>query len=279
MEASQVPLEDLGFIIVDHPAVTYTHRALTDFAVFNVALIICGANHHPVGLILPSEGHSVHGETIAMQSRATDRLKGRLWKEIIRGKILNQSVTLELVGKEGEGLKSMVRAVRTGDAGNIEAMAARRYWPLLFYRAFRRERYGTMPNGLLNYGYAVLRAATARALCGAGLHPALGLHHKNRYNAFALADDMMEPFRPMVDRIVYSIWSADKTGALGPDEKKSLLGVLSTSVTCRGQDTLLMIALQVSAVSLREVIFGRAKGLCLPGFVEAEGEANGGGNL
>jgi len=270
MEASQVPLEDLGFIIVDHPAVTYTHSVLVEFASFNIALIICGANHHPVGLILPSEGHSVHCETISMQSRLTGRVKDRLWKEIIKGKILNQAASLELSGKEGGGLRAMASVVRTGDIGNLEARAARRYWPLLFYRSFRRDRFGVQPNGLLNYGYAVLRAATARALCGAGLHPGLGLHHKNRYNAFVLADDVMESFRPMVDRIVHSIWSADKTRALGPDEKKSLLGVLSTSVMCRGQVSPVMIALNRSAVSLREVMFGRAKGLSLPAFAEIE---------
>lgn len=277
MEAAQVSFEDLGFLIVDHPGVTYTHRVLSELASHNIALIVCGANHHPVGLILPSEGHSVHGETVSMQSRATERLKDRLWKEIVKGKIMNQAVSLELAGKEGGGLRDLTSTVRTGDVGNLEARAARRYWPLLFCRAFRRDRYGVTPNGLLNYGYAILRAATARALCGAGLHPALGLHHKNRYNAFALADDMMEPFRPMVDRVVYSLWSVDKTTALGSAEKKALLGVLSTSVICRGQSSPLMIALERSAVSLREVISGRAKGLCLPGFADIENNGTRGG--
>lgn len=275
-DAAQVPLEDLGFLIVDHPAVTYTQRVLTELASFNIALIVCGANHHPVGIILPSEGHSVHGETISMQSRATESLKKRLWKEIIKGKILNQSHMLELAGRECGGLRAMASAVRSGDAGNLEARAARRYWPLLFEKGFRRDRDGGPPNSHLNYGYSVLRAATARALCGAGLHPALGLHHRNRYNAFRLADDMMEPFRPMVDRVVHKIWSED-IQAFGPKTKVMLLGVLSTPVLCRGQSSPLMIALERSAVSLREVIFGRAKGLCLPAFFEPEAKGKGGG--
>lgn len=262
-EIGRIPIEDLGVLLVDHPSVTYTHTALTALLANNVALVVCGGNHHPTGLVLPMEGHTVQAEAIARQASAAPRLKRRLWKGIVRAKITNQAHALEQAGREAGGLHALARMVKSGDPENKEAQAARRYWPLLFGSGFRRRRSGVAPNALLNYGYMVLRASVARAICGAGLHPSLGLHHRNKYNAFALADDLMEPFRPVVDITVFRLWE-EGVRSLSPETKAELLGILSAPVDWEGQKSPLAIALHRSAASLRRVLSGEQKDLCLP---------------
>lgn len=262
-EERTVPVEDLGLLVVDHPAVTYTHAALRALIENNAAVVVCGRDHHPAGLLLPVEGHSVQAESITFQASATKRLKKRLWKEVVSAKIACQALAVEHCGGEGAGLKALSRKVKSGDPENAEGTAARRYWKLLFGSDFRRLREGPPPNCLLNYGYMVLRAAVARSICSSGLHPSLGIHHRNRYNAFALADDLMEPLRPLVDIEAYRL---HKQGSLEPKRasRARLLGVLAAPVKVGRRNFPLMAALQMCAASLRRVYSGEATRLQIP---------------
>lgn len=158
-EENSIPVEDLGVLVIDHPAVTYTHAALCALTANNAAVVVCGGNHHPAGLLLPVEGHTTQAEAMSHQASASQKLKDRLWKEIISAKIANQALAIERCGKESAGLKALSRKVKNGDVENVEGTAAQRYWRLLFGADFRRDRQGLPPNGLLNYGYMILRAA------------------------------------------------------------------------------------------------------------------------
>lgn len=260
-----IPVEDLGVLVVDNPAVTYTHAALCALIENNTAVIVCGGNHHPAGLLLPVEGHTVQAEVISFQASASQRLKDRLWKEIVSAKITNQAMVLGRCGRENAGLKSLSQKVKNGDIENVEGKAAQRYWRLLFGSSFRRDREGLPPNGLLNYGYMVMRAAVARAICSSGLHPSLGLHHKNKYNAFVLADDLMEPLRPLIDIEVYNLI---EEGFSIPERvsRARLLAVLTTTVELDGRRFSLMPALQMYTASLRRVFSGEAAWLQIPVF-------------
>lgn len=261
-EEHSIPVEDLGVLVIDHPAVTYTHAALCALTAKNAAVVVCGGNHHPAGLLLPVEGHTTQAEAISFQASVRQKLKDRLWKEIVSAKIGNQAFVIKQCGKGSAGLKALSRKVKTGDIGNAEGAAARRYWRLLFGAGFRREREGPPPNGLLNYGYTVLRAAVARAICSSGLHPSLGLHHRNKYNAFALADDLMEPLRPLVDIEAYAIYLE------GPLPEKStrfrLLSVLASIVEINGRNLPMMAALQTYTASLRRIYAGESTCLQMP---------------
>lgn len=201
-ELAERPIEDLGVLVVEHPQVTWTHLLMQELMERNVAVVVCDARHMPSGLMLPLSGNTLQQERFAAQVNAGLPLKKQLWQQTIKAKVQNQAGMLESLGKEGQALRYLARQVRSGDADNHEAQAAQRYWSQLFLHEFRREREGDWPNPALNYGYAILRAATARALVAAGLLPTLGIHHHNRYNAYALADDIMEPYRPYVDSMV-----------------------------------------------------------------------------
>jgi CRISPR-associated protein Cas1 len=261
-----VPIEDLGVLVVDHPACSYTHSALTALAENNVAVVVCGRNHHPACMLIPAEGHSTQAEAIAAQAAASEATRNRLWKQIVRAKINAQAELLERLRIEAGALREMTRRVRTGDPENLEAQAARRYWSVVMGPGFRRDRDGSPPNGLLNYGYMVLRAATARAICGAGLCPSLGLYHRNRYNAFALADDLMEPLRPIVDAAVRRLWDQGE-GELSKPVRAELLGVLARPVLWKDESSPLLIALARYAASIREVLAGRLKRPYIPTFL------------
>ncbi len=272
-ELRRVPIEDLGVLVVDHPASRYTHGALTAMMANNVAVVLCAANHNPVGMLLPLEGHSLQAEALAAQAAAGDAVKKRLWKEIVRAKVIGQAVLLERRGQEAGAFRQLAARVKSGDPENIEARAAQRYWRLLLGGDFRRGRAGPPPNNLLNYGYMVLRAATARAVCGAGLSPSLGLHHRNKYNAFVLADDLMEPMRPCVDRVVAELWDKGE-GLISPETRAALLGVLAQPVDWKGVHSPLFVALQRYAASVREVLVGKLARPHIPTILAAEdGEA------
>jgi CRISPR-associated protein Cas1 len=247
-----IPIEDLGVLIVDHPACTYTHGVLTAMAENNVAVVLGGPTHHPAAMLLPVEGNSLQGEAANAQAAASAALKGRLWREIVRAKIAAQGEVVARRGREAGAFRELARRVRAGDPENLEAQAARRYWSAAFAAGFRRDRRGDPPNNLLNYGYMVLRAAVARAIAGAGLWPSLGIHHRNRYNAFALADDLMEPLRPAVDLVVLKLWDHSQT-ELSRQVRSSLIETLAAPVNWRGQRSPLMVALARYAASVREV--------------------------
>lgn len=201
-----IPMAEIGVVVVSHPRVSYTHSVLMLLALKGCAFVTCDERRLPIAMLLPLQSNVTQTERMIAQAAATEPVRKRLWKRVVRAKIQAQARALDACGLDGQPVRALLPEVKSGDAGNVEAQAARRYWSALsgrmFPEDFHREPDGPWPNALLNYGYAVLRAIVARALCGAGLHPSLGLHHHNRYNPFCLADDLMEPLRPLVDKAV-----------------------------------------------------------------------------
>jgi len=233
-EIGRVPLDDVGGLIVNAHGCTYSNNLVVRLAERGAAILVCGANHNPVAWVWPVVMHHEQRSRIESQIEATRPLAKRLWQSVVQAKIRQQGAVLEALGKEGaDAFDLMARRVGSGDPDNMEAQAARRYWPLLFGEAFRRDREEPAINGMLNYGYAVLRAATARAVCSAGLHPAIGLNHKSE--DMALIDDLMEPFRPMVDLLVSRARDAGHQGVTR-DTKRYLASVASLDMqTERGR--------------------------------------------
>lgn len=195
----RVPLDDLGAVIANAHGLTYSNNLLVALAARNVALVLCGRNHSPEALLWPVEGYYRQTARMRAQVGASRPFAKRTWQTLVRAKIALQGAVLESRGRTAGAFDGLARKVRSGDPDNVEAQAARRYWPLLLGADFRRDKDEPGINGMLNYGYAVLRAATARAVMAAGLHPTFGLHHGNQGNPMALVDDLMEPFRPLVD--------------------------------------------------------------------------------
>ncbi|MBI1360428.1 MAG: type II CRISPR-associated endonuclease Cas1 [Alphaproteobacteria bacterium] len=201
-EMGRVPLDDIAAVIVHAHGTTYSNNLMVALAERGALLVICAANHSPVAVMSPIAGHHAQTASMILQADAAKPLKKRLWQQIVVLKIRMQAAVLVAFGASSEGFQILTRQVRSGDPDNIEAQAARRYWPRLFGDDFRRDRDAPGENALLNYGYAIMRSICARAIVAAGLNPSLGIHHHNRQNAFALADDLIEPFRPVVDACV-----------------------------------------------------------------------------
>jgi len=251
--AASIPCEDIGVLMVDNCAVTFTLQALTSLSEHGAAVVLCGRNHLPAALLLPFAEHTELVWRLHEQIELSKPARKQLWRQIVTVKIKSQANNLVVGSSERNQLEMLARRVRSGDPENREAQAARIYWSALMepLAGFRRDPDAPDANALLNYGYAVLRAAVARALVGAGLHPALGLHHHNRANAFCLADDMLEPLRPMVDRCVRGLVLE---GCLSVDKnaKTALLGLLASDVRLDGQSSPLLVALQRSVASLAQ---------------------------
>lgn len=254
-ERGRIPLEDLGALILDDCRNTLTARALADCAAAGAVVVCCDARHTPVGMMLPMEANVLLGERARAQADARLPLRKNLWSCILRRKLLNQAETLAF-GRARTRLETLAGLLKSGDPDNKEAQGARAYWagwrrglPDGMATAFRRDRHGDFPNSLLNYGYMVVRAAVSRALCGAGLIPALGIHHSNRYNAFALADDLMEPYRPWVDAAVLAL-AGDGCDYLDLEAKRRLLEVLTAPAVVGGGTTPLALAMDQSAATL-----------------------------
>jgi len=261
-----VPLAEIAALAVSQPRVTYTHGVLSGLTRAGAALIVCDEKHLPSGLLLPLAGHSVQAERFASQAAASKPLGKKLWQQIVQAKVRAQGRLLNDLYGNDQGLAAMARTVKSGDAGNVEARASRRYWPALFADpSFRRDRAGQDQNRFLNYGYAVLRAVTARAVCAAGLHPSLGLHHHNRYDALCLADDLMEPYRALVDRAVVELTA--ERGPMAPldrEAKARLIGVLTGHFNLNEESRTLFEILGRTASSLAEIFSGRRTKLVLP---------------
>ena len=204
-DTTTVPIEDIGIIIVENQRVSISIPALNALCDNNCAVVLCDERHMPASMLMPLESNSVQAETYKFQMEVGTSLKKRLWKQVVEAKIKNQAAVLNAIGQDGTILKPYYSNVKSGDSDNREGIAARVYWSALFGKGFVRDTDEEGINTLLNYGYAVLRAGMARAIMGSGLYPAFGLFHKNRYNAFPLADDLMEPFRPFVDEIVFGL--------------------------------------------------------------------------
>lgn len=229
------PLEDIAFLVLDHPQIQLTQGVVQRCLENNVAVVYCDAYHMPAGMLMPFSGHYLHQGRLRLQLQATQPLKNRIWQAIIQDKIANQAKVLAVCNARHIDLERLVGRVTSGDKVNIEAQASRLYWSVLFtmyVHNFTRNREGIPPNNLLNYGYAILRSAVARAVAGAGLLPVLGIHHDNQYNAFCLVDDLMEPYRPFVDLLVieYLEITGEVPENLSKEHKVHLLGLMEMDV-------------------------------------------------
>ncbi len=261
-----MPLADLAVVVVSHPQVTYTQAVLACLAESGGAFVACNRQYLPVGLFLPLVAHFTQAERFGAQARAAQPLCKRLWKQIVREKIRSQARALQVLYGSDFGLLALVPQVRSGDTSNVEARAARRYWPQLFMDVeFRRNRDNQDQNLLLNYGYAVLRAIVARAICGTGLHPSLGIHHHNRYNAFCLADDLMEPFRPIVDlAVVEYMRDHDEPYGVEAAAKQHLIEGLTGRYAVDGAQRTLFDTVTRLAGSLADAFMSGSGELTLP---------------
>ena len=262
-----VPIEDLGMLVLEHQQISLTHYLLDKLVSANVAVVTCNDTHHPTGLLMPLESNTLQSERFRVQIEATEPLKKQLWQQTVKAKINNQAAVLKKWDGKSYFLSKLADRVKSGDAGNNEAIAAVHYWQNLFPPAwnFYRKRDGLPPNNLLNYGYAIVRAGMARAIVGAGLLPTLGIFHRNRYNAYCLADDLMEPYRPFVDMTVRSI--IDRTSAvetLTPELKTELLKIPSLDVLLDNDKSPLMVAMQRTAVSAAKCFAGEQRKMLLP---------------
>lgn len=261
------PIEDVGVIIVENQMVHFTIPLLNALADNNVAVIFCNAQCMPNTMLMPLESNAIQQEVYRFQVEASLPTKKRIWKDIIECKIRNQAALLDMLGRDGKVLKPYYMNVLSGDSDNREGLAAKIYWQQMYGRRFNRNRNGEDPNSLLNYGYAILRAAVARALLGSGLFPAFGLFHRNRYNAFPLADDVMEPYRPFVDYAVYQIFGYSSEACLDKEAKQSLVRVLFTDVKMKDQIRPLQVALSMTTASLVRALKDKKESIIYPSFV------------
>ena len=258
------PIEDIGFVILEHQMISITMPLLNELVRNNVSVIFCDERRMPSSMLMSLDSNSTQGESLKDQIGITEPIKKQVWKQIIESKIRNQALLLEKRCECGDVLKPYYMNVKSGDTDNREGLAAKIYWNKLFSKDFKRGRDGDTPNDFLNYGYAILRAATARALLGSGLLPSLGVFHRNRYNAFPLADDIMEPYRPYVDDIVFDIFVNQGKTELNKETKMSLLHLLFCDVNIGKVTRPLEIALTLTTASLLRFYKGETKKLSLP---------------
>lgn len=266
-ETKSAPIEDVGLLILDHQQITITQGLLAKLLENNVALITCDKTHHPTGMLLNLDGHTLQSHRFQAQVDATVPLKKQLWQQTVTSKIENQAAMLAFCREENKLLLSLAASVKSGDSDNCEAQAAVYYWKRVFpdFLEFRRDREGPPPNNLLNYGYAILRALVARSLTASGLLPTLGIHHRNQYNAYCLADDIMEPYRPYVDYLVWQIIRSNgRYLEMSPSMKKSLLAIPALDVVIDGKKSPLMNAVQRSTASLAKCFEGVSRRLLFP---------------
>ena len=263
VEEGRVPLDDIGVLLCNARGLTYSNDLMTELACRGASVALCGDNYLPVAWIWPLEGHHVQALRMRCQLEAPLPLRKRLWQALVKAKIAQQGIALELLGVSGAEVEDLTRRVRSGDPDNVEAQAAQLYWPRMFGKAFRRDRFGPMPNPLLNYGYTVLRAAVARAVVSAGLHPSLGIHHHNRANSMCLVDDLMEPFRPMVDYTVAGLVSHRRED-MSIEVKRDLAAVLAMDLVTDRGTTPLQTCLERAAQSLAQSFETGKPALILP---------------
>ena len=258
-----IPAEDIGVLIVDTREARYSHGTLVALAQEGAVVVVCDGNHEPVAMITPVAANSTQAQRVRLQAGLPESLRRRLWRTVVRHKIEWQARNIES-DTQKKALLQLVPRVQLGDKSNVEARAAKMYWPALFHDInFRRDPEGGPPNGLLNYGYMVLRAALARAICGAGLCVSLGIQHSNKYNSFCLADDFVECFRPLVDRVVRRLVTEGRKDVT-KDTKRSLLEILTATVTCEGQQGPLMISMERCIASFVRSLESGDDSLLLP---------------
>lgn len=263
-----IPIEDIGIVVLDNKRITITHGVLEALLENNCAVITCDDSHLPIGMHLPLVGNSTQTERMRFQIEASLPLKKQMWQQTIMAKIENQAMVLkQMRGTEVRNMLKWASEVKSGDSENMEARAAVYYWQNAFpmFENFTRSREGETPNNLLNYGYAILRAIVARALVSSGLLTTLGIHHRNKYNAFCLADDIMEPYRPYVDRLVMQICERyDDTMELTKELKAELLQIPVLDVMINNKRSPLMVAVSTTTASLQRCYAGEIRKIIYP---------------
>lgn len=270
-ELASIPIEDIGVMVLDHPQVTLSQALLSYLIESNVALISCNEKHHPVGLFLPLDGNSVQSERFKVQLDASEPLKKQLWSQTVAAKVENQARLLERFDIDAKRLHALIPQIKSGDSENVEARAAKVYWSSLFENYdFVRERFGDVPNPQLNYAYAIMRACVARALVSSGMLPTLGIFHRNKYNAYCLADDIMEPYRPYCDEVVMQMFYDGELEdeELTKDQKAKILSILTTDVVFAGKKSPLMVGISRTTSSLYECFAGERRKIVYPEFYD-----------
>jgi CRISPR-associated protein Cas1 len=266
-ELGQVPLDDIAAVIANAHGLSYTNNLLVALAERGAPFVLCAANHNAVGMLLPIEGNFEQAKRIEAQIAASLPTHKRLWATVVRSKLEQQAAALEATGAPSAPLAALAAKVKSGDPENLEAQGAQRYWRLLFGDTFRRDQNASGPqpglNAMLNYGYTVLRATAARAVIAAGLHPSIGLHHSNDNNAMRLVDDIMEPFRPVIDLKVWQL-QRNREEHVTPDTKRALVRTLYDDMQTEAGATPVMVCVQKLATSLAQVYLGERDKLDLP---------------
>ncbi len=280
--AATIPIEDIGVVLLDHQQIIITQTLMAKLLENNAAIITCNSTHHPTGLLLNLDGNTLHSQRFQAQLEATEPLKKQLWQQTIRAKIMNQAAVLKWRGFETQNMEHWAENVKSGDPGNMEGRAAAWYWAHVFkgiktslpfddanslqsLNHFTRDPAGMPPNQLLNYAYALLRATMARSLVGSGLLPVMGIFHRNQYNAYCLADDIMEPYRPIADKLVVQL--IEENGLeeeLNPAIKKKLLVLPALDVNLQGETSPLMNAMQRTTASLAKCFNGETRKILYP---------------
>ncbi len=262
------PLEDIAIVIIDSPQISLTSSVLSGFSKYGVALIICNERHLPAGLMLEMEGNSLQSERFRIHISASQPLKKQMWQQTVIAKIRNQAAAMKIItGENPIALTRMAEKVKSGDSENVEAKAASYYWSVIMARfgGIRRHRDGEGPNPLLNYGYSIVRAMMARALVASGMHPSLGIFHRNKYNAYCLADDIMEPFRPYVDIMVMDIFDKFENPEVGMKSvKQQLLGICTKDVMINGLTYPMMTGISETAASVFKCYNGDSRKIRYP---------------
>jgi CRISPR-associated protein Cas1 len=262
-EVGRVPLDDIAALIANAHGLSYSNNLLVALTERGAPFALCAANHNVVGMLWPIDGHHQQAHRFEAQIACTLPTRKKLWAAIVKSKLYNQAALLQAVGVPHMPVQALAKQVRSGDPDNLEAQGARKYWGLLMGPLFRRDQQADGVNALLNYGYTVLRAATARAVVAAGLHPSIGLHHSHDNNAMRLVDDLMEPFRPVIDM---TVWQLQNSGpcVVNADTKRALVQSLYRDLHTDGGRTPVVVAVQKMVTSLAQVLLGERKTLDLP---------------
>jgi CRISPR-associated protein Cas1 len=263
---ASVPIEDIGVLVVDDRRASYTQSVFVELLAAGATVLVTGPDHLPAGMMLPLDAHHVQTERHLAQIAASEPSRKQIWRALVSAKLRQQGMVLQHFTGDSAGLIDMAKRVGSGDPENLEARGAQRYWPALFGKDFRRDRSADGVNAALNYGYAVVRAAVARAIVAAGLIPSLGVFHKNRGNPFCLADDLLEPYRPFVDWRV-KLLAIEKPDGLSLEDRANraaLLSLFNETVVVDGKKSPLLLAVQTSAASLCRGLTEKAKSLALP---------------
>jgi len=265
-EKKTIPIEDIGMVVLDHPQITLSQQLMAKLLQNNAAIVACDQKHMPLGLWLNLDGHTLQSARHKSQIECSVPLKKQLWQQTVKTKIENQAAVLRKQGFAEENMRYWEGEIKYGETENHEGRAAAYYWKTVFGdSSFLRDRAGLPPNNLLNYGYAILRACVARSLVGSGLFPSFGIHHRNQYNPYCLADDIMEPFRPYVDLVVLDmIKEFGKPEGLNTTHKRHLLQIPSMDVYIEGDRSPLMVGVQRSTASLAKCFEGELRKINYP---------------